>query len=51
MTNECGQCEKDIRGCFEAGAKRVSIDFTEGRYRLASRENLPANTGLSFKVV
>ena len=25
------ECEKDIRGCFEAGAKRVSIDFTEGR--------------------
>lgn len=25
------ECEKDIRQCFEAGAKRVSIDFTEGR--------------------
>ncbi|KAI4195122.1 MAG: hypothetical protein LQ350_007400, partial [Teloschistes chrysophthalmus] len=25
------ECEKDIRGCFEAGAKRVSMDFTEGR--------------------
>ncbi|KAM5533612.1 hypothetical protein V8D89_012725 [Ganoderma adspersum] len=25
------ECEKDIRGCFEAGAPRVSIDFTEGR--------------------
>ena len=24
------ECEKDIRGCFEAGAERVSIDFTEG---------------------
>ncbi len=24
------ECEKDIRGCFEAGAQRVSIDFTEG---------------------
>lgn len=23
------KCEKDIRGCFAAGAKRVSIDFTE----------------------
>lgn len=31
------ECEKDIRGCFEAGAKRVSIDFTEGR--LASKED------------
>ena len=25
------EVEKDIRGCFEAGAERVSIDFTEGR--------------------
>jgi methionine synthase II (cobalamin-independent) len=25
------QCEKDIRRCFDAGARRVSIDFTEGR--------------------
>jgi hypothetical protein len=24
------ECEKDIRKCFEAGAVRVSIDFTEG---------------------
>lgn len=29
------ECEKDIRGCFAAGASRVSIDFTEGR--LASK--------------
>lgn len=29
------ECEQDIRGCFEHGAKRVSIDFTEGR--LASK--------------
>ena len=28
------ECEKDIRGCFEAGAKRVSIDFTEGKTNL-----------------
>ena len=27
----CKECEKDIRGCFAAGASRVSIDFTEGR--------------------
>ena len=27
----CDECEKDIRQCFAAGAKRVSIDFTEGR--------------------
>jgi methionine synthase II (cobalamin-independent) len=25
------ECEKDIRGCLDAGAVRVSIDFTEGR--------------------
>jgi methionine synthase II (cobalamin-independent) len=31
------ECEKDIRGCFAAGAKRVSIDFTEGR--LASKND------------
>lgn len=29
--------EKDMRGCFEAGAKRVSMDFTEGR--LASKKD------------
>jgi len=27
----CDECERDIRQCFEAGAQRVSIDFTEGR--------------------
>jgi methionine synthase II (cobalamin-independent) len=36
----CDECEKDIRGAFEAGAARVSIDFTEGR--LACR-NDPRN--------
>jgi len=25
------ECEKDIRQCFEAGAERVSVDFTVGR--------------------
>jgi methionine synthase II (cobalamin-independent) len=34
------ECEKDIRRAFEAGAARVSIDFTEGR--LATR-NDPRN--------
>ncbi len=29
------ECEKDIRGAFDAGAQRVSVDFTEGR--LATR--------------
>jgi methionine synthase II (cobalamin-independent) len=32
-----GECEKDIRRAFDAGAARVSIDFTEGR--LALRED------------
>jgi len=34
------ECEKDIRKCFAAGAKRVSIDFTEGRLAL---KNDPKN--------
>ncbi|PWW75875.1 UROD/MetE-like protein [Tuber magnatum] len=34
------ECEKDIRKCFEAGAVRVSIDFTEGRLAL---KNDPSN--------
>ena len=34
------ECEKDIRQAFEAGAARVSVDFTEGR--LATR-NDPRN--------
>ncbi len=32
-----GQCEKDIRQAFAAGAARVSVDFTEGR--LATRND------------
>jgi methionine synthase II (cobalamin-independent) len=36
----CDECERDIRTAFAAGAKRVSIDFTEGR--LACR-NDPKN--------
>jgi methionine synthase II (cobalamin-independent) len=31
LSDLCGECEKDIRKCFTAGATRVSIDFTEGR--------------------
>jgi methionine synthase II (cobalamin-independent) len=31
------ECEKDIRKAFEAGAARVSVDFTEGR--LATRND------------
>ncbi len=36
----CNECEQDIRKAFQAGAKRVSVDFTEGR--LACR-NDPRN--------
>ncbi|KIK56181.1 hypothetical protein GYMLUDRAFT_1016898 [Collybiopsis luxurians FD-317 M1] len=38
MNDIVNECEKDIRGCFAAGAKRVSIDFTE--------ERLPGRTAL-----
>lgn len=40
LVDLCNECEKDIRMAFKAGAKRVSIDFTEGR--LACR-NDPKN--------
>ena len=41
------ECEKDVRKAFEAGAARVSIDFTEGR--LATRAD-PRNpwTGMGM---
>src|SRR6476660_9324411 len=31
LSDLVNECEKDIRQAFKAGAKRVSIDFTEGR--------------------
>ena len=31
LSDLCDECEQDIRMAFKAGAKRVSIDFTEGR--------------------
>ncbi len=40
LNDLCDEAEKDIRGAFDAGAARVSIDFTEGR--LASK-NDPRN--------
>lgn len=41
------ECEKDIRGCFAAGAKRVSIDFTEGRLTVKKDPRNPwTNAGL-----
>ncbi|MDQ3769386.1 MAG: hypothetical protein M3370_07920 [Actinomycetota bacterium] len=35
------ECEKDIRKCFDAGAVRVSIDFTEGRLANKNDERNP----------
>jgi methionine synthase II (cobalamin-independent) len=35
------ECEKDIRKAFAAGAKRVSIDFTEGRLACRNDPNNP----------
>ncbi|KIW18569.1 hypothetical protein PV08_02857 [Exophiala spinifera] len=35
------ECEKDLRGCFAAGARRVSIDFTEGRLALKNDSRSP----------
>ena len=37
----CDECEKDIRMAFKAGAKRVSIDFTEGRLACRNDPNNP----------
>jgi len=37
LSDLINEAEKDIRLCFDAGAARVSIDFTEGR--LACRNN------------
>jgi len=37
----CNECEKDIRMAFDAGAKRVSIDFTEGRLACRNDPNNP----------
>lgn len=31
LTDVCDEVERDIQGCFAAGATRVSMDFTEGR--------------------
>jgi methionine synthase II (cobalamin-independent) len=35
------ECEKDIRQCFEVGATRVTIDFTEGRLSLKNDPRSP----------
>jgi methionine synthase II (cobalamin-independent) len=37
LNDLCDECEKDVRTAFKAGAKRVSVDFTEGR--LACRKD------------
>lgn len=41
LSDLCDECEKDIRGAFRAGAKRVSIDFTEGRLACRNDPNNP----------
>ena len=48
LNDLCDECEKDIRQAFEAGAARVSIDFTEGR--LACR-NDPRNPWTGRKML
>ncbi len=48
LADLCDECERDIRKCFEVGAKRVSIDFTEGR--LACR-NDPDNPWTGQKML
>jgi methionine synthase II (cobalamin-independent) len=48
LADLCDECEKDIRQCFDAGAARVSIDFTEGR--LACR-NDPRNPWTGRKML
>jgi methionine synthase II (cobalamin-independent) len=48
LNDLCNECEKDIRMAFKAGAKRVSIDFTEGR--LACR-NDPRNPWTGRKML
>ena len=47
LADLCDECEKDIRQCFAAGAKRVSIDFTEGRLALKNDPNNPL-TGMKM---
>jgi methionine synthase II (cobalamin-independent) len=48
LNDLCNECERDIRMAFKAGAKRVSIDFTEGR--LACR-NDPRNPWTGRKML
>jgi methionine synthase II (cobalamin-independent) len=48
LSDLCDECEKDIRKAFNAGAARVSIDFTEGR--LACR-NDPRNPWTGRKML
>lgn len=41
LADLCDECERDIRKCFEVGARRVSIDFTEGRLACRNDPNNP----------
>lgn len=45
------ECVKDIRGCFAAGAKRVSIDFTDGRMAAQDPNLLDTFIDLNNKVL
>ncbi|KAH6705161.1 hypothetical protein BKA61DRAFT_698692 [Leptodontidium sp. MPI-SDFR-AT-0119] len=45
------ECVKDIRGCFAAGAKRVSIDFTDGRMAAQDLNLLDTFIDLNNKVL
>ncbi|QRV80945.1 methionine synthase vitamin-B12 independent protein [Ceratobasidium sp. AG-Ba] len=47
LTDLCDQAELDIRKCFQAGAVRVSIDFTEGQLNLRNWTN-PSERLLDF---
>ena len=44
LADLCDEVEKDIRQCFDAGAVRVSIDFTEGRLANKNDSRNPGRT-------
>ena len=45
------ECEKDIRKCFESGAVRVSVDFTEGMFDILFRPSTSAEASSSQAVL
>jgi len=48
LADLCDECEQDIRKAFDAGAARVSIDFTEGRL---ANKNDPRNPWTGRKML